>query len=213
MRTLWFRGREDKAEEIARCFAHYFNGTVLDVGCDGMHLRRFIGGPYIGCDVAPPAHFVIDLERGLPVATRCVDTVVALDVLEHIDSIHAATSEMLRAARRWAIIGLPNMYEWRFRVAYLLGRRLSGKYGLPTERPEDRHKWIFSLSEARTFISHAANQNGFTVKEEILAFYRYNRVVPKLITRAGALAGDVAAGLFGSWYGALLERRDGENAR
>jgi hypothetical protein len=123
VRTLWFRGREDKAEEIARCFAQYFIGTVLDVGCDGMHLRRFIRGSYIGCDVAHPAHFVIDLERGLPVATRCVDTVVALDVREHIDSIHAATSEILRAARRWAIIGLPNMYEWRFRVAYLLGRR------------------------------------------------------------------------------------------
>jgi hypothetical protein len=81
--------------------------------------------------------------------------------LEHLDNIHYAFDELCRVARRYVIIGLPNMYEWRFRVMFLMGKRLSGKYGLPVEPPQDRHRWLFSLKEARCFVQERALKLGF----------------------------------------------------
>ena len=34
-------------------------------------------------------------------------------------------------------------------------------YGLPLEKPDDRHKWFFSFSEAFDFVNYNGNRNGF----------------------------------------------------
>lgn len=92
---------------------------------------------------------MIDLEQGLPFKDKSFDTVVAFDVLEHLENIYKAFDGLYPVAKGYVFIGLPNMYEWRFRLLFVLRRKLSGKYGLPPEAPKDRHRWLFSLDEAR----------------------------------------------------------------
>ena len=38
-------------------------------------------------------------------------------------------------------------------------------YGLPSDRPEDRHKWFFSLTEAKTFVTAMAQRYGLRIAE------------------------------------------------
>ncbi len=78
--------------------------------------------------------------------------------------------ELCRVSRAYVIIGLPNMYEWHFRVMFLLGRKLGGKYGLPIDPPVDRHRWLFGLNEARNFVSLRSIKAGFRIIDEILAY-------------------------------------------
>lgn len=57
---------------------------------------------------------------------------MALDVLEHTNTIHHAFDELCRVARRHVIIALPNQYEIHDRWLTVRGRNRSGKYGLPS---------------------------------------------------------------------------------
>jgi len=59
------------------------------------------------------------------------------------------------------------MYEWRYRLLFMMGKKLSGKYGLPSERPIDRHRWLFSLDDATSFIRFRATKNGFSIIQEV----------------------------------------------
>jgi hypothetical protein len=107
-----------------------------------------------------------DLGRGLPFESSSVETVVALDVLEHTDDIHMAFAELCRVSREAIVITLPNMYDWTTRKRHLLGRPISGKYGLPVTRPYDRHRWLFSLDEARQFCAVVGDDYGWRLTSE-----------------------------------------------
>ena len=113
-----------------------------------------------------PADIVADLDDGIPLPDDEVDVVVALDVLEHTDGIHAALGEMCRVARRCIIVSLPNGNELSARLNHLRGRPISGKYGLPLDPPTDRHRWLFSMSEAQAFCRHRARLGGWALIDE-----------------------------------------------
>ena len=121
---------------------------------------------YCGLDLYPPAHIIGNLEKGIPFGDASFDTVVALDVLEHTDNIHEAFKELCRVARKNVLITLPNVYEIKSRIRFLLGKQLSGKYGLPSNFQRDRHRWFFSLQEARTFIHEMGRLQEFEVETE-----------------------------------------------
>ena len=155
--------------EMVRAFPHIWAGKVLDVGCRGGELRDALPNEsraYVGVDLYPPASVIANLGAGLPFANQATDTVVALDVLEHTDDIHKSFSELCRVARNHVLIVLPNMYELRWRLRLLLGHPLSGKYGLPSNPPKDRHRWVFSFHEAKAFSHALANRFGFEVVDE-----------------------------------------------
>jgi SAM-dependent methyltransferase len=159
----------DKARCIVAAFPQSWHGQVLDVGCRGGELRAALVGTdttYHGLDITPPADIVADLDDGIPLPDRDVQVVVALDVLEHTDDIHAAFAELCRVAERCIIISLPNNYEISTRLAHLRGRPMSGKYGLPVEPPGDRHRWFFSMDDARRFCRERATVEGWTLVDE-----------------------------------------------
>lgn len=208
--NIVFRGRKDKLEIVARTFCDYFRGDVLDVGCDQRFLERWVGGKYVGIDIGGSPSLCADITLGLPFKSQSFDAVVCFDVLEHIDNIHYVFDELCRVSRSFVIVGLPNMYEWRFRLAYLFGKTLSGKYGLPPDEPPDRHRWLFSLREAVRFVNARAAKNGFKVVKELNGYYRYRRILPQLVTVSGIRLGKRFANLFAYHYWALLERTDRE---
>jgi SAM-dependent methyltransferase len=158
-----------KFRGIVRAFPHIWEGRVLDIGCRSGNLKRALPGRewcYWGMDLCPPADVIGDLEAGLPFEQASFDMVIALDVLEHTDNIYQAFAELCRVARTYILITLPNAYELRHRLRFFLGQELSGKYGLPLDPPGDRHRWLFSLLEARAFTHALGQRHNFAVMGE-----------------------------------------------
>lgn len=92
------------AEEVSKDVV----GSVLDLGCGFGFLADFVKGPYLGVDFSPVAiwgaremspsvEFVVgDLRHFTP--TVAFDTVVLLEVLEHLDN----PAQAVELARQWA---------------------------------------------------------------------------------------------------------------
>ena len=99
------------------------------------------------------------------------------------------------------VICLPNAYEALARARFVLGRPLSGKYGLPLETPQDRHRWLFSWLEARAFTETWADRGGFDLSfEGCLIGPRTNQLVGRSLVAT-------FPNLLSPWYVALLRRR------
>src|SRR6185503_12471077 len=76
-------------------------GTLLDVGARDRGLAQHLDTrhlSYFSADVGEGHDFQIDLERPLDFPDARFDHVVALDVLEHVEHIHAAFHELARIA-------------------------------------------------------------------------------------------------------------------
>jgi hypothetical protein len=171
----------DKAAGIVAEFDEIWQGDVLDLGCRSRELEEALHGRpvrYVGLDVRPPADLVADLNEGIPLADDEADVVVALDVLEHLEAIYGAFAEMCRVARRHVVIALPNAYVLQARWQQLRGRT-AAKYGLPKEPPVDRHRWLFSLNDARSFCRYRAGLVGWrVVAEAVVVGPRRRRIEP-----------------------------------
>lgn len=148
-----FNQRLDRTRFIASRFGSYLTGAVLDVGCDEAHLKGLVPGiRYTGVDVGGKPDIVVDLEtvQRLPFEDRAFDTCLCSDVLEHLDNLHRVFGELVRVTRSHLIISLPNNWT-NARRAIERGKGSFAFYGLPAERPKDRHKWFFGLTEALDF--------------------------------------------------------------
>ena len=124
---------------------------MLYVGCDEAHLRSLVPGiEYTGIDVGGRPDLRVDLEttERLPFPDRAFDTVLCSDVLEHLDSLHRVFAELVRVTGRWLVISLPNNWT-NARRPIERGKGSFAFYGLPAEKPQDRHKWFFGLRGAR----------------------------------------------------------------
>lgn len=145
------------------------HSTILDVGADECHLRRYLPDPtqYEGIGWGGAVDREVDLEVGqLAYDDRHFDCVMCCDVLEHLESAHRIFDELCRVARRHVIIALPN--PWATFWLVLRGRGTSHDmkfYGMPSDRPADRHRWFFSATDAEHFIRSRAAKNGFAVAQ------------------------------------------------
>jgi hypothetical protein len=199
--------REERMRVAARLFAPYLQGSVLDVGCDKRQIQEYLAPStrYFGIDLwgAPTAR--ANLEMGLPVADSAVETVVCFDVLEHLEHCHAVFDELCRVAAKWVIVGLPNVANLKFRLAFLRrGRFPTGKYGLPSERPEDRHRWLFSLSEARHFVASRGARSGLRLDHEAFIYTKPQTFAGRLYYLAAQAGGAGGAEWFAvSWWAVL----------
>lgn len=166
--AICYTDRPSKARYIAEKYRAIFAGSVLDVGCDAAPLRSLVAQPtkYVGVDFNPGADVVLDLDHDdLPFAARSFDTVVCTDVLEHLERAHAVFDELCRVSASRVIVSLPNP------LAALVESIAHGKdgrikyYGLPSERPADRHRWFFGGDEAEQFVRSRAARNGFFIEQ------------------------------------------------
>ena len=163
-----FGRRADRTQYALEHFGAYIKGRVLDVGCDEAVLRKLAPElDYTGVDIGGAPDVKLDLEKTshLPFADKSFDCVLCADVLEHLDNLHTIFEELIRVSRRWVIISWPNSWL-AARVPIHRGRGSFKFYGLPPDRPADRHKWFFCYSDARKFVWEHAKRKGVTVVAE-----------------------------------------------
>jgi len=160
-----FKERKDRSRYIANRFESYLGGSVLDVGCYMKDLNKFIDAErYVGIDIAGDPDEVIDLDQvdKLPFADGEFDTVVCSDVLEHLENIHLMFDELVRIAKNNIIVSLPNCWN-ALRKPIERGYGEAAHYGLPIEKPSDRHRWFFSYSQAKNFMIHKGESNNLEI--------------------------------------------------
>ncbi|MBF0367848.1 MAG: methyltransferase domain-containing protein [Magnetococcales bacterium] len=168
-----YTSREERSQFVAEQFGHLWSGPVLDVGCFRRDLGRHLpeGVPYVGLDAMGEPDVQFDLESGpLPYEDNAFETVVCVDVLEHLDGIHRVFDELLRVSRSHVLVTLPNCWHGNWRGILPYGSPLSGKYyGLPQEAPPDRHRWYFNTLEGMLFLRNRAEKNGAKLVYQDLA--------------------------------------------
>jgi SAM-dependent methyltransferase len=166
--SLVFTNREEKSRYVWLKYQPILEGEILDVGADRGGLKQYLpsGVVYRTAGLELDHDVKVDLEEPLPLETRSFDCVLCLDVLEHVDSLHRLFDELCRVSRRYVVISLPNPWSSFLRNlrdgCYRPEQPLK-YYFLPTDPPEDRHKWFFAASEAKRFIRERGARNGFRV--------------------------------------------------
>jgi len=164
---LSFQNRAARSEYIANRFRSFLVGKVLDVGCDKAVLRKLLPHlDYTGTDVLGNPDVRLNLEEidRLPFDDGAFDCVVCSDVLEHLDNFHHIFGELIRVTKKHIIISLPNNWA-NARRPIERGKGSFGKYGLPIDPPQDRHKWFFNLSEANDFVKAQAMKFPISILE------------------------------------------------
>jgi methyltransferase family protein len=160
-----YTDRKTKARYVWLKYRSILEGRILDVGADACHLREHLPPEtyYRGIGLGAGVDQVVNLEEQLiPYPSESFDCVLCLDVLEHIENIHAVFDEVCRVTRKFAVVSLPNawldFYNMLRHGEYRPGQPMKF-YGLPLEPPTDRHKWFFSADEAKAFVTHRASLN------------------------------------------------------
>jgi SAM-dependent methyltransferase len=162
-----FRDRSERSRYVARRYRDALRGKLLDVGCDRAQLRTLLPEvEYTGVDIAgaPDIQLNLELADRLPFPESAFDCVVCTDVLEHLDNLHQIFGELLRVTRRDVVLSLPSNWV-NARVPIQRGHGSFKHYGLPPDKPADRHKWFFPLTDALRFVEVNAPRGGCVIRE------------------------------------------------
>jgi SAM-dependent methyltransferase len=139
--------------------------SLVDLGCRTRALFPLLEAcdHYMGTDLEVGDNVTsCNLEKNLPFDDKSYDIVCALDVLEHLENVHSAFNEIKRIGKKAAIISLPNVAHWTFRLRFLAKGCLSGKYTFHDAPVVDRHRWVTNYIESKKFIEN--NLDGYKVQ-------------------------------------------------
>lgn len=164
---VYFKERQQRSEFVAQRFKQYFHNRVADIGCFRAPLRTLLNNcEYLGVDVAgdPDIQLNLDSQEPLPFKDNEFNTVLCIEVLEHLDHLHFVFDELVRISNEYIIVSLPNCWrDARGKIEKGSGDFLH--YGLPVQKPLDRHKWFFNCQQAEAFIMSQAERHGLKVME------------------------------------------------
>lgn len=139
--------------------------SVLDIGCRDAELGKHLPGvDYNGADLfpAPGVKYVGDITK--IEFDRTFDTVVACDILEHLDGLSPTFDRLMGIADKHLLISLPNTYDLKARINFATKGRINGKYLFTEEPPLDRHHWLMGRDEIVAFCNAKASKHGVTVR-------------------------------------------------
>lgn len=149
----------NRTEYVAKKLGKLNGDKILDIGCREMILREYLQGSfnyfgldYISSKSSDPNFINHNLEEGLPKNLIEIDTIVALDVLEHIENIHDVYKDFFNITKKTVVVALPNMAYYKFRINFLTKGILSGKYIFSEKKILDRHRWIPNYQSIDKFI-------------------------------------------------------------
>jgi len=162
-----FKERSQRSEYVAQRFRNYLKNRVADIGCFQAPLRTLLADcEYTGVDVAgaPDIKLNLDSIDPLPFQENEFDAVLCIEVLEHLDNLHVVFDELVRISKRYVIVSLPNCWrDARRKIEKGTGDFLH--YGLPVEKPLDRHKWFFNCQQAEEFLVYKAEKHKLDIVE------------------------------------------------
>lgn len=165
-----FKERHQRSEYVANRFIKYLKNKVADIGCFNAPLRDLLPDcSYVGVDVAGTPDIQLDLDSKVPLPFQDgeFDCVVCIEVLEHLDNLHFVFDELIRISKKHVIISLPNCWrDARRKIEKGSGDFLH--YGLPTEKPIDRHKWFFNCQQAEAFMKYQAKKHDLVILENFV---------------------------------------------
>ncbi|MBF0101820.1 MAG: class I SAM-dependent methyltransferase [Desulfobacterales bacterium] len=108
-------------EETLNLIKTYAGSPILDVGCGiGAYIKALNDCGYPTCGIESNAAYVdqalsnnLDVRlysgKTLPFSSNTFDTVMAIEVLEHVDSWENLLNEMIRVAKRRVLVTTPNI--------------------------------------------------------------------------------------------------------
>ena len=169
--------------------------SIFNLGGGG---RRHLGGELgaghtvFEADMVGDCDLKIDLDvlDRLPFGDGHFDLACAFDVLEHLEKFHLVNDELYRISKRHVLISLPN--AGHAIVSDLLPGRIQHKpnvnhgvytkfYGLPLERPRDRHRWWFFFADIVRFYVWFAARNGCSLTFMVPRRSLFRRIVAGVI--------------------------------
>ncbi len=177
-----YYSRDSRHAFIAKKFSNYLNESVLNIGGGGKkHLLKYIKpDKYTEIDISGNPDLLIDLDsqHPIPFEDNHFETIICTEVLEHLEEFHRVFSELVRISKKHIIISLPN--AWRGFSALKKQIIYNGKdgragidvgkyrkfYGLPLNKPLDRHRWFFSYSEAEEFFKLKSSELPYKIIEQ-----------------------------------------------
>ncbi len=168
----FFANREQRAQFIADTFKQEIADSkkILDVGSDYNTLKKIVGKKVLGVDLYGTPDIVVDFEKEKLTRFKNgqFDLVVCTEVLEHLDNLHEMADELYRVSDRYVLISLPNCLSLFTKYNIVVHGKASKFYGLPFDRPEDRHRWLFSYKDIDRFFEHFAKEKGCLIKRKFL---------------------------------------------
>ncbi len=174
-KVFHYSNRKSKAEFVYNRYKNILTGDILDVGADELYLKEHLPDTvnYKGIGFGDhPDLIKIDLEKDeIPFPDNSFDTIICLDVLEHLENIHEMFDKIANLSKKWILISLPNPMAALIEALEkkpFSEEHLFKFYGLPYEKPEDRHKWFFTLTEAKKFIKYKAQKNNLEIADEFI---------------------------------------------
>ena len=181
-----YQDRESKYLFIESHFKKYLKDatSVLDIGCDDNKLKSRWGSKVLGIDIGGNPDQIVNLEQEKlsRFDNASFDLLVCIDLLEHIDNLHAVLDDMIRVSKSRIIISLPNCGHF-FRIMPVVFGISTGKYyGLPVDPPKDRHKWYFTWRELHHFFKVYAKRNNLLIESEFLS-YGYRSVIRRVLLK------------------------------
>jgi len=164
---IHFKERHQRSEFVAQRFTQYLQQRVADIGCFKAPLRSLLKNcEYIGVDVAgePDIQLNLDTQDPLPFKDNEFNAVLCIEVLEHLDNLHLIFDELVRISNQYIVVSLPNCWrDARRKIEKGSGDFLH--YGLPMQKPIDRHKWFFNSQQAEEFLVFQANKHQLKIAE------------------------------------------------
>jgi 2-polyprenyl-3-methyl-5-hydroxy-6-metoxy-1,4-benzoquinol methylase len=172
--------REDRYEFLKKHFGTYFDQakSILDIGCDDNFLKKVYGEKVFGIDIAGLPDQIVDLEKESLrfLSDKSYEVSICTEVLEHIDNLHEVFTDIQRVTSKYMIISIPNSISYH-RLNKLIRTHTTGKfYGLPLQKPVDRHKWYFSYKEIEAFFKGHSHAGSYEIEAMI---YQYPIIYKK----------------------------------
>lgn len=169
--------RQSRNEFVAKLIAADFPDAaeIINVGGGGKrHLQAALSEAGVAgsrsvreIDMVGDCDLIINLDEvdALPLEDGAADLCVATDILEHLENFHLVSRELVRVARNAVIISLPVPTNSFLHIAADNRQREPAQrgvfdkfYGLPLEKPEDRHRWWYAVEDVERYFAHLAQE-------------------------------------------------------
>jgi 2-polyprenyl-3-methyl-5-hydroxy-6-metoxy-1,4-benzoquinol methylase len=159
----------NRIKKVAQIIAELRVKSLLDVGCRDAILKKHIhtGMRYHGCDLFQNSDESVDIVgdiREIILPENEFEMVTAIDILEHLDDPYTIFSKLVKASSKYVVINLPNCYDLKSTIKFVVGGQLGGKYLFNTVNSPDRHRWIMNITEIENFYRSMAKRNNLELK-------------------------------------------------